>query len=209
MFNFTILANVASQRSGARTTYYLERLARGFATDVNGKPTVINSDNTLGADIGVFGGQILKENERLLDNDVLLVVRTPTLAIFDAQAVMRQKNDHVKMVIRHVVLIDPQTGRLYTLVWLLDRDYKAAEAALQALPNSMREARYLSVKRDKFNFAGIPTPEAIALGRIPQGTAVAYTDRLKVAATLKTFTEQDVPRVEQILRETAQQASAK
>jgi len=206
MFKFTVLANVASQRHGDRVSYWLEKTARGFATNIKGQELIISSKNTMGASMGLFGSQILEENERILDNDLLQVCRTSTMSIFDAQAVMRQKDDHVKMVIRHVILVDPNSGRLDTLVWLLTRDYQAAEETIQALPNGMHEARYLSVKRDKFNVLGIPTPEAFALRRIPQGKAVPYDERLQWAATLRTFSKDSAPQVEQILRERAQKA---
>jgi len=209
LFKFTILANVAGQRYGDRVFYWLERIGRGFAINLRGKETTISSQNTKGAALGMFGGQILEENERILDNEVLQVARTYTMAIVDAQAVMRRGNDHVKMIIRHVLLVDGQSGQLTTLVWLLSRDYQAAEQAIQLLPNSMREARYLSVKRDKFNLLGIPTPEAFALWRIPQGKALPYDERLKWAATQRTFSEQTVPQVEQILRETVQRGAGK
>jgi hypothetical protein len=207
MFKFTILANVASQRYGDRVYYWLEKMARGFAFNLRGKETIISSQNTMGATLGMFGGQILEENERILDNDLLQMARTYNMAIVDAQAVMRRGNDHVKMIIRHVLLVDGQSGQLSTLVWLLSRDYQAAEAAIQLLPNGMREARYLSVKRDKFNLLGIPTPEAFALWRIPQGKVIPYDDRLKWAATQRTFNDQTVPQIEQIMRETVQKAA--
>jgi hypothetical protein len=207
MFKFTVLANVASQRHGDRVSYWLEKTARGFATKVDGQETIVSSKNTMGASLGLFGSQILEENERILDQDVLQVVRSNTLSIFDAQAVLRQKDDHVRMVIRHAIVVDPDSGRLYTLVWLLTKDYETAEEAIQALPNSMHEARYLSVKRDKFNVLGIPTPEAFALRKIPQGKAVPYDEALKWAATLRTFSKDSAPKVEQILRDRAQKAA--
>jgi hypothetical protein len=209
MFKFTILANVAGQRHGDRVYYWLEKTARGFAINLRGKETIVSMQNTLGANLGMFGGQILEENERILDNDLLQVVRTYTMSIIDGQAVMRRGNDHVKMIIRHVLLVDAQSGQLSTLVWLLSKDYQPAEGAVQLLPNGMREARYLSVKRDKFNLLGIPTPEAFALWRIPRGKPVPYDERLKWAATQRTFTEQTVPQVEQILRETVQRAAGR
>ncbi len=67
------------------------------------------------------------------------MARTPTMMIFDAQAVMRRNNDHVKMIMRHAVLVDPGTGQLFTLVWLLTREYQPAEGVIQLLPNGMWE----------------------------------------------------------------------
>lgn len=202
MFKFTVLANVA-RRANGKAPFYLERVARGFATTVDGKQVIISGRDTLGASLGLFGRRILDENEKILDEDVQQVVRTATMLIFDAQAVIRRGDDHVNMIVRHAILVDPATGRLYTMVWLLTRDYAPVEKAIQLLPNGMRERRMLSVKRDKFSRLGIPERDAFALRQIPQGKPIAYTEPLKEAACVKTFEEAKVPRIEEILRAVA------
>lgn len=208
MFKFTILANVVAQREADRMVYRLEKVARGFAANIKGKETIVDSNHTLGASMGIFGARILSENEAIIEKELRQVVRTPTMMIFDGNAVMRQKDEHVNMVIRHAVVVDPANGQLYTLVWLLTKDYQLAEPAIQALPNSCREARYLSVKRDQFTL-GIPTKEAFALWRIPQGKAVAYDAELKWAAGFKTFSEEAVPKIEKILLDVGKMAKVK
>jgi hypothetical protein len=208
MFKFTVLANVARRRDD-RAPFYLERVARGFATTVDGKQVIVRGKDTMGADLGLFGRRILDENEQVLDNDVRQVVRTATMLIFDAQAVMLRDGKHVNMVMRHAILVDPATGRLYTLVWLLNRDYQRAENAIQLLPEGMRERRLLSVKRDKFSRLGIPERDAFGLRQIPQGKAIAYTDALKEAACVKTFDAAKVPLIEERLRTAAIQNSGR
>jgi hypothetical protein len=208
MFKFTILANVAKRRDD-RDRYYLERVARGFATTVDGKQIIVRGKQTYGADLGMFGRRILDENEKVLDEDVRQVARTATMLIFDAKAVMLREGEHVNMIMRHAILVDPTSGRLYTLVWLLDRDYKPAEKVIQLLPDGMREKRLLSVKRDKFNALGIPERDAFGLRQVPPGKPIDYTDALKEVASVKTFTEADVPRVEETLRTVAIQNSGR
>jgi hypothetical protein len=39
----------------------------------------LEAKNTLGANLGAFGRRILDENEKILDEDVRQVVRTPTM----------------------------------------------------------------------------------------------------------------------------------
>jgi hypothetical protein len=207
MFKFTVLANVARRRDGQG--FYLEKVARGFATNVRGKEIIITGRQTLGANLGVFGPRILDENEKILDEDVRQVVRTATMLIFDAKAVMLRDRDHADMVMRHAILVDPASGRLYTLVWLLTEDYQPAERALQLLPNGMREKRMLHVKRDKFGPLGIPDRDAFALRQIPQGTAVAYTPALQQAATVRKFEGAQVPRIEETLRAAAVNAAGR
>ena len=214
---FTILANVGKQIRAGKETYYLDRVARGFAVAIKdkdtgkNKETVIDSDHTFAADMGILGGRVLKENEDILDNEVRQVVRTDTMLIFDANSYMLYNNEHQKMVNRYAILVFPDSGKLATVVWLLARDgppsntkkYKAAEPAMQLLPPGMRENRLLSVKREKFKvvlLVWVPEPDAFALMRIPQGKAIAYTPELQRLATTKEFTAKDVQELEAKLR---------
>jgi hypothetical protein len=209
MFKFTLLANVAGQKDGARTSYKLQRLARGFAIDINGKETVIDGKNTLGADLGLFGKRILSENETILDKDVYQVARTGTMLVFDAQAVMLSGKDHVPRTMRHAVLVDPDTGRLSTLVWLLTKTAAGlapAEKNLQLLPPNMQEARLLHVLKDRFTL-GIPSADAFALIRIPQGMAIAYTPELEQITASATFTRDQVLALETALRAVVKKAN--
>jgi hypothetical protein len=209
MFKFTVLANVARRKGDDKAPFYLQRVARGFATTIDGKEVIVSGNNTLRADLGMFGRRILDENEKILDEDVRQVVRTDTMCIFDAQAVMLRDRDHVGMVMRHAILVDPTTGRLSTLVWLLTKDYEPAEKAIQLLPEGMREKRLLSVKRDKFSRLGIPERDAFGLRQVPQGTPIAYTPALKEAACVRKFEEGLVPRIEETLRTAAAAAAAR
>lgn len=209
MLKFTVLANVVRSQESGPGPFRLERVARGFAITIKGQETIVNSQNTLGADLGWFGRPILKENENILDNDVRQIARTDTMLVFDARSVMRRGDNHVNMIMRHAILVDPATGRLYTLVWLLTDAYEAAEDTMQLLPEGMWEKRYLSVKRDKFNALGIPTREAFALRQVPQGTPVPYSSRLKEEATAQKFTRTSVHSIEDTLRAAAIQASGR
>jgi hypothetical protein len=206
MFKFTLLANVAGFKGGGKATYQLQKVARGFAIDINGKETVIEGRNTLGADLGIFGKSILAENEKILDKDVYQVARTATMLVFDAQSNMLFGKEHVKRIMRHAVLTDPDTGRVRTLVWLLAKGpsgYVPAEKAIQLLPPNMQEARLLHVLKDKFTL-GIPSPDAFALVRIPQGQPIAYTPELQQTATVAAFNRDQVFALELALRRATQ-----
>jgi hypothetical protein len=206
MFKLTLLANVAGYKGGGKVTYQLQRLGRGFAIDLNGKETIVDGKNTLGADLGIFGKSILAENEKILDKDVYQVARTATMLVFDAQSTMQSGKEHVKRVMRHAVLADPDTGRVNTFVWLLAKGasgYVPSEKTIQLLPPNMHEARLLHVLKDKFTL-GIPSPDAFALVRIPQGQAIYYTPELQRAATVETFNRDQVFALENVLRLTVQ-----
>jgi hypothetical protein len=213
---FTILANVGTHTESGKQTYYLNRVARGFAVAIKDKKTgkfretVIDNSNTLDADMGILGGRVLKENEDILDNEVRQVVRTDTMLIFDANSYMLYNNQHERMVNRYAILVFPETGKLVTLVWLLAHDgpaqYKAAEPAMQLLPPSLHEKRLLSVKRERFKvvlLVYMPEPDAFALMSIPRGQAVAYTPELQRLATIKSFSPQQAEELETKLREAA------
>jgi hypothetical protein len=201
MFKFTLLANLKKNPQSNR--YNLDVVGRGFAINIRGRETIVDAANTFNADLGIFGKRILDENEKILDNDVRIVARTETMWLFDAQAVMLQGREHTKMVVRHAIVVNPQSGQLATFVWLLAKDrggdYVAAEQAMQLLPANMREERLLSVKRDKF-FLGVPAADAFALVRIPQGRAVAYNPGLQRLAATRQFTAQQALDLEGQLR---------
>lgn len=201
MFKLTFLANVKKNPQSNR--YKLDVVARGFAINIRGKETIVDAGNTFGADLGVFGKRILDESEKILDNDVRIVARTESMWLIDAQAVMLWAGEHKKMVMRHAVLVNPQSGQLAKFVWLLAKDrpgdYVPAEQAIQLVPPSMREERLLSVRRDKF-LLGVPSPDAFALVRIPQGRAVAYTAELQRLACIRQFSAQQVLDLEGQLR---------
>lgn len=198
MLKFVLVAR--TKKVGA--TYRLEAVARGFAVTIDGKETVIDPEKTFGARLGFFGLKLVTENQKHFEANVRQVARTPTMLIFDAKPLMRQGTELVKMVNRHAILVDPATGKVSMFVWLLsisDAGYALAEKAMQLLPENMQEARMLSVQPDKF-VLGIPTAEAFALWRIPQGKPIAFGPMLQKVAAVKDLKREDVATLETILR---------
>src|SRR5262249_23644511 len=146
---FSILANVRAEGTaeGSQKRYYLERVAIGMSTDVNGRNMVVTSDQTAGADVGLIGRAVMRENDRILTTDFRQIARTRTMDVLDANANFRRNNLHQPMVVRHAILVAPQTGQLTAFVWLLARDgqntYAVAENVVQMLPPGMHEDRIL------------------------------------------------------------------
>ncbi len=188
MFLFTVLANV---KGDAGVGNVLDKVAIGTALVIEGRNVIANSENTYGADLGMIGRRVLAENDKILKGDVRQVARTPTMLVFDANAYVRRDQKHRPMVIRHVVLASPTTGQVSAFVWLMDpngRDgYALAEKGLQKLPPACREDRVLSVDGQKFTL-GIPSSDAFALAKIPQGTALGYSEAMKAVAASRRFT---------------------
>lgn len=207
MFKFTLLA----QSEKVKDVYRFKGVARGFAMTIRDKEVIVDPKNTFGADLGAFGRRILDENEQHIDKDLRTVARTPNLFLFDAQAMMRQGTDHVRMVLRHAVVLDPATDKVSTFVWLLAREsdrYAIAEKEFRLIPEGFREERFLSVKRDRFTF-GIPSADAFALMRTPQGAAIRWTTDLANLAGTKDLSKDQVIKLEKQLLAIGQTAAKK
>ena len=199
MFLFTILANVRGETVDGRPSYVLDKVAIGIALNIQGRNIIADGEDTFGADLGIIGRHVLAENEKILASDFRQVARTSTMIVFDANMFVRRDQKHRAMVLRHVILASPDTGRVSTFVWLLGPDagggYALADKGLQKLPPALREDRVLSVDGRKFTF-GIPSADAFALAKIPRGTALGFSEALKAVAATKPFTPQSARRLE-------------
>jgi hypothetical protein len=199
MFLFTILANVRAERAADQASYVLEKVAIGTALNINGQNVIASSENTFGADLGMIGRRVLSENEKILKGDVRQVARTSTMLVFDANAFVLRNQKHRSMVIRHVILASPTTGQISTFAWLMGSDggsgYALADKGLQKLPAAFHEDRVLSVDAQRFTL-GIPSADAFALAKIPQGTPLGFSEALKSVAATKQFTTQAASQLE-------------
>jgi hypothetical protein len=188
MFLFTIVAKV---KGDAQAGYSLEKVAIGTAMNIGGRNVIADGENTFGADLGMIGRRVLAENEKILKSDVRQVARTATMVVFDANAFVLRNQKHRSMVIRHAIVASPTTGKVSTFVWLMGSDggtgYALADKGLQKLPTGFREDRVLSVDGQKFTL-GIPSPDAFALARLPQGASLGFSEALKAVAATRQFT---------------------
>jgi hypothetical protein len=196
MFLFTILARV---RGDARDGHLLDKVAIGLALNVEGRNVVADGENTFGADLGLIGRRVMAENEKILKADARQVARTSTMLVFDLTTFVLRGQKHRSMVIRHAILASPGTGKVSTFVWLLEPGgsggYALADKGLQKLPPAFREDRVLSVDGEKFTL-GIPSPDAFALAKIPQGISLGFSDALKAVAATKQFTAESARKLE-------------
>ena len=196
MFLFAILARV---RGDARDGYLLDKVAIGLAMNVEGRNVVADAENAAGADLGMIGRRVLAENERILKEDARRVARTATMVVFDHKVFALRGGEHRPMVVRHAILASPTTGKVSTFVWLLGPGagggYALAEKGLQKLAPGCVEDRVLSVDAGKFTF-GIPSPDAFALAKLPQGIAFGFSEPLKAVAATRTFTAESARELE-------------
>lgn len=203
LLRYVLLTKVDKKDSA----FILEKVAAGFAVDLKGKQTIINSKKTFNADLGAFGNRLLSESEKAFERDVQQVAATPTMRLIDDRQFVRHGKDHVKMIIRHSIFVDPKTGRVNTLVWLMEEKGDQtilAEKEIQLLPEGLHEKYRVSVKPAAFGLLGIPDEDAFARMQIPQGKGIPFTPALRKPAGLKEFTQEQVTELEKALRDAIQ-----
>ena len=90
------------------------------------------------------------------------------------------------MIVRYLVRVSPDKGHVDTVVWLLvegesEEDHLLVEDTFEHLTPDMREDRILNVDGDCLTF-GIPSDEAFAAVRIPQGISREFPDERRTYA---------------------------
>lgn len=188
----TILATVKSEPNEAgQTVFRLEEVGIGYSTAINDKLTLVSTDSAdkLGAKLGFYGRQMLSENGKQLAN-VRLIVHTTTIAVFDTPSIMLRDGQHKDFITRHLLWLDPRTGKMATAVWLLsilnEGQFAVAEKELRVVTVGTRENRKIHVDGRSF-FLGIPTSRSFALEDLPPGADFAWTEAAKKLAAKKEY----------------------
>lgn len=188
----TILATVKRETiADGSDAYRLEDVGVGYSTTINQKLTTISTESAarLGARLDFYSRQMLSENEKQIAN-LKLAVRTSTLTIFDAPAIMFRDGQHKDYITRHFVWIDSKTGKLALIIWLLSTDKNGrtfvAEKTLRVVAPGTNEDRKIHVDGRSF-FLTIPSERAFALEDLPPGTDIAWTSTAQSLATLATY----------------------
>ncbi|TWT89266.1 pyruvate kinase [Neorhodopirellula pilleata] len=205
VFNLTMLANAEKNSEGK---FELDQVAVGFSMVIDGKNVVVTSQtqSQLGGELSLIGRSVLDGNVAALAK-VERVARTPYNLILDAPASMLQENEHREMIVRYYIWVFPENGNIGTLVWLLDPvrgKLKIADTAIQLLPPNMQEDRIMNVKKDKFNFLGIPSKDAFALVQIPQGTPFEMSEEMQSLAAETTYTPETLQALTTAIAKTLQ-----
>lgn len=200
-----ILANVAEDQRNSG--FFLDQLALGFGTRINGQDTIVSSASAKqqGANLGVVGGVILSQSEQRLDK-FLLVARSPTMALLDIPGIVLFEDKHRDLLMRYAVLVDKQSGKLDTLLWLLDpasaEGYRLASGAMRRLHPNLIEDCKLHVDTADFT-AGIPGQRAFAVYGAPPGQNGSIPERLMPLLERKTLEVEWLPQLERELRTVA------
>jgi hypothetical protein len=173
MFFTAMLARVKENKVGKAKKYTLDTIAIGLGTRIGKEDTIITSDTQakLGANLSFLARTALRRAEERLQN-VKMVVRSDSMALFDAPVIMLRGGKHRPVVLRYAVLVDPKTGQLETVLWAIDQDsslaYKGTFGDAEWLPPNKIEDRILHVDAKEFSF-GLVTENALAMVKLYRG----------------------------------------
>jgi hypothetical protein len=186
------------------SSHEIQLLAVGLTAKVKGKDTVIDLDHRYGADLGSFGKSLVNAYESGFKDHVWQLVQTPTMRVFNERQRFLRGNKRIVMLVRSAVLVDPKSGQVATLVWLLtdnkDKENILAEESMQLLPDGYREKYNPSIRYDQF-LLGLPiSDDIIARREISQGTPVPFTPALRRLGAQKTYTREEALELEEALR---------
>jgi hypothetical protein len=163
-----------------------------MGTRINDQDVVITpvTQRKIGADLGFLSRIVLSTAQERLGK-IVFVARAPNFAVFDAPNLMLREGKHRPVLLRYAVLVEEGSGKLETLLWLLDRkgdDVSGPVGPLQWLPPGKVEDCVLHVDAGEFTL-GNPNEQSFALQRLPQGrNQFDCPDALRPAAARPRFT---------------------
>jgi hypothetical protein len=208
-----VLADVQPDRD-APGRHRLARVAAGIGTQVGGKDMILTPQTARrqGANLGLLGGIVLSRGQEKLQ-EMTVQARSKTMAVFDSPSLMARDGRHVPVLLRYAVLIDPRTGRLDTLLWLIDREGEAAARGptsplVWLAPGTIEEC-ILHVDAREFSM-GTPTEKAFAPSALPKGKKdIPCPDELKTLAVRLRFSPAMAADLEAKLRKVLEESADK
>ena len=214
-FLFTaVLADVRADRSGDGMRYKLAKVAVGLGMRIRDKDTIVTPETQrrLGGDLGFLARVVLSTAQEKLA-EVVVVTRSATLMVFDSPGLIARGDKHKPIVLRYAVLVDERTGRLDTLLWVLDRqprgEYGGPEGAIQWLPANLTDDCVLHVDAGEFSL-GQPTERAFAMNSAPKGEKeIAIGDEWKSLVVRRRFSPTQAQELESKLRDALRRGSEK
>ena len=176
----------------------------GIAKPGEGGDTVFTKDTAkqFGISLGLFDRKVLQGREA-----ELATVRSPgasaTAALFDYGMFFRRDGKRVPITVRYLSLVDPASGDVQTLYWVLDtandvRQFHGDTAWV--LPKNHVMDWEMHVDGGEVTF-GAPSADAFTSTKLPEGTPKAVTAEFKTAASARAYGPQAMSRLEQSARE--------
>ncbi len=128
-----ILADVKEDKAREGKRYKLAKVAVGLGMRVRDKDTIITpeTERRLGAGLGFVARVVLRTAQEKLA-EIVVVARSDTLMVFDSPSLIVHEGKHKPIILRYAVLVDENSGRLNTLVWVLDREERRARRVWRA-----------------------------------------------------------------------------
>lgn len=202
LFVLSIVATVDQDPQATEPQFRLAEVGVGYSVQVADQMKVVHSNDyaSHGVNLSFISRQMLAENERQVGN-IKTVVRANSLLMFDVPAMLLQNNKHADFTMRHLIWIDTKTGKLATMVWLLQRDRTnklivvSTEPIRRLEPNTL-EDRAIHVDGGEFT-VGIPSKRAFALESMPPGKQIAWTQAAEQLAAFETY---DIANIQSLLR---------
>ncbi|MFO0939176.1 MAG: hypothetical protein U0930_00265 [Pirellulales bacterium] len=202
LFVLSIAATVDQDPQAAEPKFRLAEVGVGYSVPVADQLKVVHSDDyaSHGVNLSFIPRQMLSENEKQIGN-IKTTVRANSLLMFDVPAMLLQNNKHVDFTMRHLIWIDTKTGKLATMVWLMQADRSgklsivSSEPIRKLEPNTV-EDRAIHVDGGEFTL-GIPSKRAFALESMPPGKQIAWTQATATLAALESY---DISAIQALLR---------
>jgi hypothetical protein len=144
---------------------------------------------------------------------VEIVLRSETTAVYDTPIVIRLNDENRTLVLRYGILVDPQSGRLDSLCWLIDVDdqqrYLRLVGNMQWLAANKVMDCQLYVDKSQYTL-GVPSDNAFACLKIPQGRVQFAINDQQLARLLikKRWTREEAPAVDAGLRDILRRGQA-
>jgi len=195
-FTFAILATVVNSGPDEESARYrLTEVAVGYAVPLGGRLTIIDTEAPPAtAGIDRLGRQVLSANGRNLGS-LRQVGKTDLMQVIDIDALVRQGTRHARLTMRHLIWVDPASGRTASCFWLLEKRSRDRFIPLANPPRWLHEgtedARSIHVDASKF-ILGVPTQEAFAISSLPPGIELTWTPAFQQAAALPSYTDADL-----------------
>ena len=167
----TTVARVKDQGTRFRAHYMLEEVALGLGTTVKGKDIILSPESQAqsGADLALPFRLILK-GAYLKQQEARYVIHGTTFVLFDTPVLMQRPDGHHEILFRYALLVDPNSGRLDTLVWGIDRKnvVDPVVGPIEWLAPGTIDPAPVHVEAREF-VLGRPGPNAFAAERLPHG----------------------------------------
>ncbi len=120
----SLVAKTAPYGVNGETRHRLEEVATGFGTNIRGRgDTVISPDaeRKLGANLSFFQRLVLSKCYEEQQKS-RYVARSDTLALVDTPLIIVRNDQHRRAILRYALLVSERSGRLDTLLWMIDLD---------------------------------------------------------------------------------------